>query len=378
MKKGNIVIAVVCLGSIAFGQGSLTPPGAPAPTMKTLTELDAGHDALATDIDALKTDVESGFGELKEGKRDLVKAFPSGIYQITDPGYYYLSTNLVLNHEIRIECVNVTLDLNGFTISCESGYSRQDLIAIVETSTNPEKVVIRNGVLDGKGQQCIGISNYGKKTFVHLENLSVVNCTFGISLHSPAFATHCEAKNCTETGMQVGPGSILDDCTSVSNRMGFSAFDHSIIKNCIAKNNEYIGIAVSEDSIVEECIASGCYGTNDIAGVGIAATYRCTVRNCVTSKNEGDGINVRGDSYVIGNMSFRNGSAGIYISEHDCRVEGNNCTDNGYGIKVDDNGNFIVKNTASGNTTNYLINAGSHYRISTSLTGAEAWDNFEF
>lgn len=49
-------------------------------------------------------------------------------------------------------------------------------------------------------------------------------------------------------------------------------------------------------------------------------------------------------------------------------------------MKVDNNGNFIVKNTASGNiVSQYNISAGNYIgTIQTSSIGVGAWDNFEF
>ena len=54
-------------------------------------------------------------------------------------------------------------------------------------------------------------------------------------------------------------------------------------------------------------------------------------------------------------------------------------TDNDRGIDVDVTGNLIVKNSASGNTTNYDIAAGNKTgTISTDPTTAGPWDNFSF
>src|SRR5450631_969089 len=73
----------------AFPQGNLTPPGAPAPTMKTLDQIEA---------------------------RTPISSAP---FTISTPGSYYLTANLPVTtgNAIVISANNVTLDLNGFTIS---------------------------------------------------------------------------------------------------------------------------------------------------------------------------------------------------------------------------------------------------------------------
>src|SRR5208337_66021 len=86
------MVSAFCLLRSAFGQGSLTPPpGAPAPTMKSLDQIEA------------RTPISTP-------------------YTITQPGSYYLTTNLNLTEgdAINIETDGVTLDLNGFTISSTS------------------------------------------------------------------------------------------------------------------------------------------------------------------------------------------------------------------------------------------------------------------
>jgi hypothetical protein len=75
--------------STVFAQGSLTPPGAPAPTMKTLDQIEP---------------------------RMPISSAP---FTINVPGSYYLTTNLTVSsgNGITIVASDVTLDLSGFTIS---------------------------------------------------------------------------------------------------------------------------------------------------------------------------------------------------------------------------------------------------------------------
>ena len=83
--------------STAFAQGSLTPPGAPAPTMKSLDQVEA-----RTIVNAANTPGDA-----------------NNLFIITNSGSYYLTTNLVGvsgKSGISITANDVTLDLNGFAL----------------------------------------------------------------------------------------------------------------------------------------------------------------------------------------------------------------------------------------------------------------------
>ncbi|HZJ13677.1 MAG TPA: hypothetical protein VFD27_01440, partial [Chthoniobacteraceae bacterium] len=78
--------------STALAQGPLTPPGAPAPTMKTLDQIEP-----RTAINSTNT----------PGDDD-------SLFKITQPGSYYLPGNITgvaTKHGIEITASDVTLDL---------------------------------------------------------------------------------------------------------------------------------------------------------------------------------------------------------------------------------------------------------------------------
>lgn len=117
--------------------------------------------------------------------------------------------------------------------------------------------------------------------------------------------------------------------------------------------------------------------------MGFFISSGSTVYSCTASANKGDGINITGDTIVRENTSDGNG-AGIHATGNDNRIEGNNVTDNDRGIDVGLAGNFIVKNTASGNP------AGAHYvfigvqtvgpivSATGTIVNTNPWANFEF
>src|ERR1017187_8409666 len=101
--------------STVFAQGSLTPPGAPTPTMKSLDQIEA---------------------------RTPISSVP---YTISAPGSYYLTGNLAVSSgtAITITASQVTLDLNGFTLSSTEATPTGTGI-LLEVGGNSD-ITIRNG-----------------------------------------------------------------------------------------------------------------------------------------------------------------------------------------------------------------------------------------
>src|SRR6476661_1617880 len=101
-----ILVSSFLLPPSSFAQGSLTPPGPPAPTMKRLDEVEPRTNLQATSAPA-----------------GVDTTNPNYQFVITQPGSYYLSTNLAVTkaNGIQINAEGVTLDMNGFQISRASG-----------------------------------------------------------------------------------------------------------------------------------------------------------------------------------------------------------------------------------------------------------------
>jgi hypothetical protein len=104
--------------STCFAQGALTPPGPPGPMMVTLSQIEA---------------------------RTPISSVP---YTISAPGSYYLTGNLAVSSgtAITITTNQVTLDLNGFTLSStEATPTGMDILL---TGGNSD-ITIRNGHITG-------------------------------------------------------------------------------------------------------------------------------------------------------------------------------------------------------------------------------------
>ena len=119
---------VACLASMiglnsSFAQGSLNPPGAPAPNFKTLSQVEP--------------------------------RFPISDFQtnLTIPGSYYLTTNLFSgtnNNDainIRTNIHDITIDLNGFSIISTNPAGGFSPVAVrISEATN---IVVKNGQVLG-------------------------------------------------------------------------------------------------------------------------------------------------------------------------------------------------------------------------------------
>jgi parallel beta-helix repeat protein len=311
------------LGTTAalFGQGSLTPPGAPAPTMKTLQQVEP-----RTPISA------AGF-------------------VITNPGSYYVTTNIVAagGNGITIQADNVTVDLNGFALLGAGGSSG------VSVSGARSNIVVRGGTIRGWGGRISAVSADGCR----FEELQVSH-NIGTAVRVANYAT---VRGCTiytngGFGVQASLALQISDCVVTLNGLrGIEGFDGCQVKNCIVRGNGWDGIAVSGGGMVLNCLSE--YNGRDGISLDRGLVQDCTARN-----NTLDGIDVFINCRVIGNHCLQNGNggdgAGIHSTQGGNMIEGNNVAYNDRGIDCNPStGNLVIRNTAQGNGINYDVVAGN-------------------
>jgi hypothetical protein len=157
--------------STCLAQGSLTPPGAPAPTMKTLDQL--GTNILQ--VSNLVSQITKTLPQLEP--RYAISNFSTNL---TLSGSYYLITNIVGGGptnstvdaiNIRTNVHNITIDLNGFSIINTNGADSSSPAGIrIDEATN---IVVRNGQISGfdRAIKCDG-RFYG----ILVENVKALNC----------------------------------------------------------------------------------------------------------------------------------------------------------------------------------------------------------
>ena len=286
--------------STCFAQGTLAPPGAPAPTMKTLTQVEP------------RTAITN-----------------SGAVTIFQPGSYYLTTNIAVNSgdAVTITTNGVKLDLNGFTISSTEVSPAGTGIML---SSGLRNITIANGFIQG------GVTNNGGGVYsgsgfaygiyysgtppvnVQVSRVSVSGCLYhGIYLNSfdSTVVESCTVRNAGSYGIlaaiirssaaiQCGDDAIhgeqVSDCEGEVEGTGYGIYAFGAqncygvsvhgpgvnaftAQNCygygLANDNSYSGLYAEN--------ALNCSGSSNGSGVGV---FAATALNCSGSSNSGDGV----------------------------------------------------------------------------------------
>ena len=221
-----------------MGQGSLTPPGAPGETMKSLEQVEP---------------------------RTPIPSLP---YTISESGSYYVTGNLSsTTHGIVIETSGVTVDLMGFSLTGDgtSSYPDYDYGIYVDGSTNAviKNLVIKGGRIGGffEGLYCRYMNNS------RIEQMVVSgNTDKGVFLNG--YSGQCD-------------GNTISDST-ISENGGHGVFLHG------SNSGQCNG------NTITDCTISGngddavtLYGSGGLCNGN-------TVANCTIGNNTGRGIDLVG------------------------------------------------------------------------------------
>ncbi len=298
---------------LAPGQGPLTPPGAPAPTMKTLDQIAPP----GTAINSANTPGDA-----------------TAVFVINGPGTYYLTGNVgvsVAKSCILINSANVTLDLNGFElVNFGAGF-----VAITDGGAIQGNITIRNGSIRGWTGTGVDISH----SFDSIVSGLIVtdNGGVGLSLGDASVVRDCMSRNNGSDNFRTGFNANITHCTAVGSATGngFTVGSDSAISNCVANFNKLSGIQCNYGCSISQCTA------NENSDHGVLASVNCRVADCLASLNGGaatlSAIEV-GFAGTITNCTASNNAAQYAI--------------------LAGGGSVVIHCSASGNTSSQAVSAG--------------------
>jgi parallel beta-helix repeat protein len=290
---------------------------------------------------------------------------------ITQRGSYYLTQDInftdTTHNVITVGCNDVTIDLMGYTLKGPVSGTYSGIYINGRTNVEVRNGTVRdfsNGIIEtgqSKGHQVVNVR-------------AISNTVYGICLG--------------------GLGHLVKDCTAVENVLGIAVGTGSTVTGNTASYNSGSGISASWSTVTGNTASYNSGGISatwsTVAGntasynseYGIDVGNASTVTGNTANYNTQDGIRFYANNLVTDNTCCYNGNggdgAGIHAIGYRNRIEGNNVSSNDRGIDVDDANNLIVKNSATGNTTEYDIVGGNKVgTISTDPTTATAWANFD-
>jgi parallel beta-helix repeat protein len=303
-----VLCSVLCPVSSVFPQGSLTPPGAPAPTMKTLDQVEP-----RVPINATNT----------PGDADSV-------FRISQPGSYYLTGNVTGESGksgIEIASNNVTIDLMGYTLQGVTG----SLDGITNASSRT-KLTVRNGVVTGFSQDGVDLST-GVGTLVEQVHASN-NGLIGIKVHLSSVVRASTAAG-NDIGILTSASSTVIGCTAYANSSIGISVGSALVSDCATYQNFGDGIQAQSGATVTNSTAQSNAGVGISGGPGSISSV--TLTNCTASDNTGDGISV-GTGSTLNNCTAKD-NAGTYGIFAGAGSTLNSCTaysnDVEFGIRVD-------------------------------------------
>lgn len=322
-------------------------------------------------------------------------------YTIISSGSYYVAKALTGTSgssgiTIAASATDVTIDLNGFTLSGVPGSLRG-----ITQGAAGQNVTVVNGTVRDWGQEGIYLPGTAA---VHVENLTAAanGATAGLVLGGSGSVKCVVADGNTGSGMIFGSSTtenhfvVTDSVASFNGAHGFintqtgGAPDSFSFDTCIAKSNGSVGFSVSQASVrgcsayqngtdgfsLVSCTAENSVGReNGNDGFNIFASV---VSNCVAANNVGDGFDLLRLNQVRECNASNNGGNGILCTNERNLIDSNLLVLNvGFGVVSTDTSNTIIRNTSVDNTVGAYSASGARFGpVQSPSTATSPWANF--
>ena len=339
MKPRTLLLTALLFApaSLLLAQGgSLTPPGPPAPMMKTLQQIEP-----RTDIAELPGDA-------------------TAVKIISAPGSYYLTGDLAGatgKDTIRVEATagRVTIDLGGFSLTA-TGAGRS---AILLLATNEMIIIRKGGIVANADATTLAVGGTGKH--VVCEDLKITsNGAAALTLGADGIVDRCRISDGGISGLDrtivrdsvisaLGVNDVLisiagsdAQVTGVSFTVGrgqVAVGDRALVADCQIKSGgtpTFLAIGsvlqTGQGAVVRDCTISA--GTTAGSAIGIGSGS--LVKGCRVTSASRDGISSASSANVtVESCSFQNyGRDGIKLAGsarvRDCFAEGSGLNDAGF------------------------------------------------
>lgn len=367
LLAAGCLASAMCLPASARAQGPLAPPGAPAPTMKSLAQVEP---------------------------RTAITNVP---YTITQPGSYYLTTNFATaGSGVIIQANRVTLDLMGFSLTGDNDEIGYGVWVSGQTEHPWRDVVIRGGSIAGFSS---GIYfEYVKNGRIEGVTISG-NVNQGVLLYG-AYGGPCSGNSvvgCAISGN--GYYGVFLDGTQSGGRC-----EANTIERCVITGNGASGVILGGSSggrCLGNTVADCTVSDNQSDGIVVSGSGgRCDgnlITRCSISANAGAGVRLTGSAgqtsgnRLENNLFVENSESGIRLEVvAGNRIQNNHITgstgENNYGIisYQTSTANLIVQNMCFGYQVNFSLSTNdvcgpivySPSALSTNGPAMSPWANF--
>lgn len=281
---------------------------------------------------------------------------------ISQPGSYYLTANLVATgakHGITIASDNVTLDLNGFTVS--QAADGTGFPVGIRSAAPVRNIVVKNGTVRAfRGYGLFG--NFNTSTFHDLAILDSLGGQLEIGASQNVTVRNVRTRAAQgEVGIQVGASSLVESSTTDGGTVGITVGTGSTVRSCVVVNPISVGIAAAS-SLVIDCTVSGGSSTSSFSNGAISCTGASRIERCIIRSTQAAGVFVSGRADIV-DCTFNACVRGVATSVFGGgRAAITGCTFNGSttaAISLATPGNFVSGNRFSGNTANIDTSAST-------------------